>query len=304
MPGGAGHGDGVTRDRSGPELVSSSRALHRGGVRPTDVRGELRQRRWQRQGLAVVQHNGPLSRDQRRAVALVHGGPQAVLTAFTAAEVLGLDGWERTPTDILVPAGTRPRHGCPVPLTLHYTGSPALVVGRSRVELLPHALLRAAATFGSARPGCGLLAAAVQQRLTDPAALSAALDHFTRVRHRRLLRAAVADIAGGSEALSEIDFVRLCRRYSLPEPERQAVRVEPSGRRRYLDAAWRRRDGRLVVVEIDGALHLLPRRWWADQMRQNELALADALVLRYPTVLLREEEHTVVAQLRRALLLA
>jgi hypothetical protein len=38
-------------------------------------------------------------------------------------------------------------------------------------------------------------------------------------------------------------------------------------------------------------------------MRQNELALADALVLRYPTVLFREEERTVVAQLRRALLL-
>ncbi|MGN6607040.1 MAG: hypothetical protein ACTHMS_08550 [Jatrophihabitans sp.] len=236
-------------------------------------------------------------------MALVHGGPQAVLTAFTAGEELGLEGWTRTPTDLLVPAGTRVRKGCPVPITVHFTGTAPVVVGRSRVEVLPHALLRAAATFASARPGCGLLAAAVQQQRLRPEELLAALDRFTRVRHRRLLRAAVADIAGGSEALSEIDFIRLCRRHHLPEPERQAVRCEPDGRRRYLDAAWRRRDGRLVVAEIDGALHLLPRRWWADQMRQNELALADALVLRYPTVLFRAEERTVVDQLRRALLL-
>ena len=103
--------------------------------------------------------------------------------------------------------------------------------------------------------------------------------------------------------MSEIDFVRLCRRHGLPEPMRQAVRVEPSGRRRYLDASWRRRDGRLVVVEVDGALHLAPKRWWDDQLRQNELALAGALVLRCPSVVVRTEAELVASQLRRALLL-
>ena len=56
------------------------------------------------------------------------------------------------------------------------------------------------------------------------------------------------------------------------------------------------------MVEVDGALHLQVRRWWDDQLRQNELALADALVLRFPTVIVRAEPDLVIEQLRRALL--
>jgi hypothetical protein len=114
---------------------------------------------------------------------------------------------------------------------------------------------------------------------------------------------AVADIAQGSDALSEIDFVRLCRRFGLPAPQQQTVRREADGRRRYLDATWRRRDGRLVVAEVDGALHLDQRRWWDDQQRHNELVLGDAIVLRFPTVVVRTQPLVVAQQLRRALLI-
>jgi len=101
--------------------------------------------------------------------------------------------------------------------------------------------------------------------------------------------------------MNEIDFGRLCRRVGLPEPVRQAVRVEPSGRRRYLDAEWIRGDGRRVVAEVDGALHLSPRRCWDDQLRQNELVIADDIVLRFPSVVLRTAPDEVVRQLRRVL---
>ena len=173
--------------------------------------------------------------------------------------------------------------------------------GDSVVQVFPDALLRAAVTFDSARPACGILAAAVQQRLATPASLRAALNRAPRSRHRAALIGAVDDIDQGAQALSEIDFARLCRRYRLPEPQRQAIRVDSSGRRRYLDAVWQRHDGRLVVVEVDGALHLSPNRWWDDQLRQNELALGDALVLRFPSVVVRTEPAVVAAQLRRAL---
>lgn len=105
----------------------------------------------------------------------------------------------------------------------------------------------------------------------------------------------------GAQALSEIDFVRLCRRNGLPPPRQQAVRVERNGRRRYLDAEWLRFDGRRLVCEIDGALHLTPRRWFDDQLRQNEIVLSGSLVLRYPSVVVRTEEKLVADQLRRAL---
>jgi very-short-patch-repair endonuclease len=84
---------------------------------------------------------------------------------------------------------------------------------------------------------------------------------------------------------------------------RQAIRVERSGRRRYVDAEWRAASGQRVVAEVDGALHLAPRRWWDDQLRQNELVLSGNLVLRFPTVIFRHEEAIVVDQLRRALCL-
>jgi hypothetical protein len=162
-------------------------------------------------------------------------------------------------------------------------------------------LVNAAASFDNVRPACGILAAAVQQRLVTTAHLVTALEQATRVKHRSLLLAAVHDIAGGAQALSEIDSVRLCRRNRLPAPIQQAVRSDSTGRRRYLDASWRRRDGRLVVAEVAGAIHLSPKRWCDDQLRQNELVLGDALVLRYPTVVVRAEQPIVAAQLRRAL---
>lgn len=288
--------------RSHPARVTTAGALRTDGVSRRQLAGELAIGRWRRAGLAIVLHNGPLSRPQQLAVARVHGGPHAKFTAFTAAEILGLQGWDREEVHLLAPAGTRVRAGSPVPVRVHLHGaSPIYLVPGRAVEALPHAVLRAAATFTSPRPGSGLLAAAVQQRLLSAADLSAALTAQPRTRHRAMLRAAVADIDGGSEALSEIDFVRLCRRSRLPQPVRQAVRREASGRRRYLDATWKRSDGRLVVVEIDGALHLAPRRWWDDQLRQNELALADAMVLRYPSIVVRTEPALIVAQLRRAL---
>jgi very-short-patch-repair endonuclease len=58
-----------------------------------------------------------------------------------------------------------------------------------------------------------------------------------------------------------------------------------------------------VVAEIDGALHLVPARWWEDQLRQNDLVIADSLVLRFPSVILRAEPSLVVGQLARVLLI-
>jgi hypothetical protein len=289
--------------RSHPDLVTTARDLRAGGIGRRQLHTELVNGRWRRAGLAIVLHNGPLSRAQQLRVAQVHAGPRAIFTAFTAAEIAGMTGWIRDEVHLLAPAGTRVRGGCPVPLRLHLHGATRVRrERRSSIEALPHALVRAAGTFATARPGAGLLAASVQQGRASAAELRAALAAAPRVRHRAALRAAVVDIEGGSEALSEIDFVRLCRRNNLPPPAQQVVRRDASGRRRYLDATWRRADGRLVVVEIDGALHLIVRRWWDDQLRQNEIVLTgDAILLRYPSIVLRTEERLVIDQLRRAL---
>jgi hypothetical protein len=186
---------------------------------------------------------------------------------------------------------------------LHYVGDWSRVeaVPARRLHRCASALVLAASTFTHPRFACGILAAGVQQRLVTADQLGEVLRRSPRVRHRRLLAAAIDDIGQGAHAMSEIDFGRLCRRAGLPAPTRQAMRVEPGGRRRYLDAEWIRRDGRRVVAEVDGALHLSPRRWWDDQLRQNELVIADDIVLRFPSVVVRTNPEEVVAQLRRVL---
>ena len=267
------------------------------------IAAQLAARRWQRAGRAIVKHDGSLTREETIRASLLNAGRRALLTAFTAAEVLGLRGWERTRIHLLIPGGTRVRRLPGVDIHVHYTtnwDSTDRLIGRPVHSFAP-ALVLAAGTLSKPGPACGLLAAAVQQRLVRPIALRSALEATPRIRHSRILSAALDDIEQGAQALSEIDFARLCRRHGLPEPTRQAIRTDRLGRRRYLDAEWVRPDGQRVVVEVDGALHLAVNRWWDDQSRQNELAIGGDLVLRYPSVIVRTQPGVVVDQLRRAL---
>lgn len=286
-----------------PSSVTTWTRLLARGLTPAEIRAQLDAHRWSRWGYAIVLHNGPLTRVERWYVARAHGGPGALLTGLTAAEAYGLRGWERDDVQVLT---RRTAHGSPrspIPLRLHRVRDWTVVRRHPRcaVQVLPQALCVAIGTFTSPRSACGLLAAAVQQRLTTPARLAETIEQRPRQRHRAILLAAVRDIAQGSQALSEIDFVRLCRARGLPAPAQQQIRRAPGGRRRYLDATWRRADGRLVVVEVDGALHLEVGRWWDDQLRQNVIALSDAIVLRFPSVVVRLQPDLVADQLRRAL---
>jgi hypothetical protein len=265
------------------------------------VDAQLDARRWQRVGRALVLHNGRVHDDERIRIALINCGPRAVVTAFTAAESCGLTGWHRSAVHVLVPAGARILRPPGLELRVHWTGAWRTTPRSRGVHALAPALALAAATFRSVRPAVGILAAGVQQRLVRSDDLLAAVVGAPRMRHRSALLTALHDIAQGAEALSEIDFARLCRRHGLPEPIRQGVRRELSGRRRYLDAEWVTRTGRRLVAEVDGALHLTAQTWWADQQRQNEITLADHIVLRFPSIVVRTDEATVAAQLRRAL---
>jgi len=258
-----------------PTTVTTWSRLLARGVSPARIRAQLAAGRWRRWGYAIVLHNGPLTKVERWYVARAHCGPGAVLTAFTATEAYGLRGWERDDVHVLARRAAHGSPRSPVPVRIHRVKdwTTARRHPRCAVQVLHQSLCVAAATFDSPRPACGLFAAAVQQRLTTATRLATTLEHRPRQRHRAALLAAVHDIGQGSQALSEIDFVRLCRRFGLPEPFQQKVRREPSGKRRYLDAYWRRADGRLVVVEVDGAFHLGVDRWWDDQLRQNVITL-------------------------------
>ncbi|MEK8226059.1 hypothetical protein NKG05_08230 [Oerskovia sp. M15] len=136
----------------------------------------------------------------------------------------------------------------------------------------------------------------------DPERLWEQLDRVGKVRFHRLLRASIADIRGGADALSEIDFGKLCREHGFPEPRRQVRRQDGRGRWRFLDTEWDLPGGGRLVVEIDGIGHMEATRWYDDLLRDAELVPNDRTVtIRLPASAARIEPLRVVRILERYL---
>ena len=265
------------------------------------VRWRLQRGRWRRAGPGVlVTQSGPLTEEQRLWVPLLAAGAGAVLAGLTAARLDGLTGFEDPRVHLLIPAARRMRQALPGAVMhrsvllgtadVHPVRRPPRTrVGRSLVD--------AAAWAATERGARAILAAGVQQRLIRAADLSGVVDHRPRVHRRALIRATLADVAGGAEALSELDLCALVRRFGLPEPDRQVERRDGQGRR-WLDAVWHQAR---LVVEIDGRWHMDVRAWWADMERDNELTVDGYRVLRFPAFVVRDTPELVAMLIARAL---
>ncbi|HWV78020.1 MAG TPA: hypothetical protein VN027_12000 [Isoptericola sp.] len=275
------------------------------GMTPDHVEQQLRSLRWRALSEQVlVVHRGPLTRAASLWVAVLGAPPTSVVGAWTSLELQGLEGWHRDPVHLVVPRGARPdRHPW---LVVHESrrlrDEDVVDAGGLSVYSVARAAVDAAAWQRSWRTAAGLMAAVVQQGLTTTDDLSAMLDSVGKVRHRKVMRLALADVIGGADSLAEIDFARLCRDGGLPEPARQAVRTDARGRRRFLDVEWRLPGGRRFVVEIDGVGHLERDRWYDDLLRDAELGADAATVrIRLPAMAARYEPDRVLAVVRRHL---
>ncbi|MGV9809127.1 hypothetical protein [Micromonospora chersina] len=272
------------------------------------VRGLVRSGRWRSlcRGILLT-GNGRLTRDQQLWLAVLAAGPGAVLAGATAASEAGVRGLRPEPLHLLMPAerraGTTLRR---LPIDM-----PAVLVHRTAVLPAAHlqrarpprtttarAVVDAAGWARGVEEAQIVLASACQQRRVSPAELAAVLDVLPRVPRRGLIRRTVADLAGGAEALSELDFLALCRRHRLPRPDLQHHRRDAAGRQRWLDAYWR--EWRLHV-EIDGAHHMDVRQWADDMRRQNDVWTTGDRILRFPAWLVRAHPDEVAATLRGAL---
>src|SRR3954451_18756257 len=89
------------------EQIGSRRQLYLAGVPRWLVRHELRVGRWQRTGRQTVAlHNGPLSVEARRWVAVLENGPRAALSGTTALQHDGVTALTDDAIHILLPKGT------------------------------------------------------------------------------------------------------------------------------------------------------------------------------------------------------
>jgi very-short-patch-repair endonuclease len=265
--------------------------------------------RWQRlcRGV-IVAHSGPITQRQRLWVAVLWAGPGGVLAGLTAATLDGLEGFSgregsANQIHLLVPAYRSVRKELPgLPVAVHYStmlspddAHPLREPRRTRVA---RSLVDAAAWAGSDRRAQAVLAAGVQQRLARPGDLLAVVTANQRLPRRAMIKATLDDIAGGAQALSELDLARLVRRHRLPEPDRQAPRRDAAGRRRWLDAVW---ETARLMVEVDGMHHLDADQYWADMDRDNDFTVDGYRILRFPAFVVRSQAGYVAGQIRDAL---
>jgi Protein of unknown function (DUF559) len=267
------------------------------------VRWKLASGYWQRPCRGVViTFSGPITREQEEWVAVVAAGQGAVLAGLAAARLDGLTGFDDRKIQLVVPGSRRVVRDMPADVIVHRSG----VLGPPHVHPLrlpprtrpARSLVDAAAWMGTENGARAVLAAGVQQRLVRVEDLRQVLERRPGLRRRALIAATLSDIEGGAEALSELDFCRLTRRFGLPEPDRQTIRRDAQGRRRWLDAHW---EQARLVVEVDGRWHMEAYAWWADMRRDNDLTVSGLRVLRFPAFAVRDHPEVVAAQIRAAL---
>lgn len=275
---------------------------------PSKVRHLVATGRWRRWCRGVlVAHPGGLTRSQQLWVAVLSVGDDAVLAGLAAATEAGLRGFRSESIDLLVPEGhstaqarQRLRPGMPGVRVHRARSLPAEQVQRARPARTTTArsLVDAAGWARTDDEARAIIAAGCQQRLVLPDEIEAVAAGLPRARRRALVVETARYAAGGAEALSEIDFVRLCRRHRLPLPDLQQRRTDAAGRARYLDAYWR---AWRLHVEVDGAHHMEVRHWEADMRRQNDVWIQGDRLLRFSAWQVRHRPDEVAAQLRRAL---
>jgi hypothetical protein len=163
---------------------------------------------------------------------------------------------------------------------------------------IEHAVLLTSERDRHVRRAVGRIAAAVQQQLTTADRLLQASTTIRKLRHGQLFRQALGDIAGGAQSFAEIDIGRLCREAGLAPPDRQEVRRDKNGRRRYLDCTWWLPSGRCVVLEIDGSFHMHVDTWWRDLKRQRSLVVWNQVVVRCASVEVRLAPDGIIEDLR------
>lgn len=263
------------------------------GVPRWVVRLEVRTGRWQPAGAqTLVTHNGPLTPEQQRVVAVLETGPRAALDGISALQHCGVDVDDDGQVHVIVPKSSNPIRpaGVRVHESRRFREADVTVVDGVRVVRPATAGVHAALWARTDREAQLMLLLAVQKGLAPPQELAAAAAVVRRSKRRRLIGELVLDLLGGVRSLGELDVARAMRSRGLPEPSRQVVRRRPSGTQ-YLDCRF---DDYDLTLEIDGIQHADPLHVLTDLLRDLALVTEGDTVLRLPLVAWRLGEAQVL----------
>jgi hypothetical protein len=233
--------------------VVSARQLFRCGLTRKAISRRVRAGRLFpiHRGVYAVGHPGLAHRGRWKAATLALG-PWAVLSHRSAAEL-----WEMLPQSDALPA-----------LTLRYPASPA-----KRAGLVIHRSRTIARERTTSRDGIPVTMPA--RTLTDLARVASAAEvrRAAREAEKRGLPLDPDHVAERTESGLERDFLAICRRHGVPEPEVN-VRI---GRYR-VDFLWR---ASRLIIETDGYIYHRGRQAMRDDNdRDIELKLLGFRVVR------------------------
>lgn len=267
----------------------------------------LERARWQQvlPGVAVA-HTGEVTWLQQAWASVLYAGDGAALSGDAAIQLIAQAGQRRAleppaRLDVAIPEGCqRAATGAFVPHRCSRLGDIRHPVRSPPQVRIAPAVLHAAAWAPTDRAAEWRIAAPVQQRLVRVVDVRRELARHLRLHRRSLVSRVLLDVELGAHAQTELDFLALLRRNSLPLPDRLQLLVRGDGLH-YLDCSWRRQR---IGAEIDGAHHRDVENWDRDTLRANDIQLrmdGGMLLLRFTGGNLRHDELAVVAQLRRAL---
>jgi very-short-patch-repair endonuclease len=233
-------------------------------------------------------------------------GPGAVLSHRSAAHLHGLRRTTRANVDVTTPGTVTHKHeGVDVHASTTLTradttivdGIPCTTVARTALDL---------GDVVSTRAVERALEEGERMEIIDHRALNDQLErNLTRAAAGKL-RQALASLrpgAGPTESQFEEDFLALCRRLGLPEPERQ-LHIDPGDGEPAVRADFAWPQHRLIVETDGGRDHRTRRQFEADTRKDQRLTLLDWRVVRITWRQLHEEpwriERLVRDLLRRA----
>jgi very-short-patch-repair endonuclease len=283
--------------------VVSRRDLYAIGITRAEIRANIAADRWVRLGRqSVCVHRGPLSQRARHRAAVQEAGPRAYLDAGSALIEAGLTGFEMPRIRVSVPRGARAWRvkGLDVRQTRRWDPHDLVLDDGLRRARPAVAAVRQALWARTDREAALVLTMTVQQGLATADRVAEALLAVRRDRRRAFVSGVVMDLLGGVRSLGELDVVRECRRRGLPEPSKQVLRRGRNGTY-YLDLLW---EAWGVVVEVDGIQHSWAAQVVGDAIRQNDITLQGARVLRLPLLGLRVAPDDFFAQVEQALVAA
>ena len=249
-------------------------------------------------GVYAVGHR-LLSQRGRWMAAVLFGGPEAVLSHRSAAELWGISSRRRRAIDVTRRRGWRASPGIVVHRDSISTdeletveGIPCTCVPRTSLDL----------AGSSSRDELERMINQIEvRRLTHSLSIYDLLERYPRRRGAPLLRALLDDRAearGITRSRLEERFAAVVARSDLPRPQLNAS-LALRGRFFEVDCLWREQR---VIVELDGMrTHGTDLAFEKDRERDRLLIADGWRVARITWRQLRDDSPTVLADLRRAL---